>query len=399
MQARDVSMTQLRQPSTRWLRSLLSAAMALPMLVFYAIGALGPYLVADLGVPANRLGYLTMSAFALAALLSLWAGAIVERLGGRRALGLLFGICAVAYALVGLLPGFYGLLIALAICGAAQALANPATNLLIAENLPVSERAASVGFKQAGVQASALFAGLLLPVIAQGLGWRAALVLLAPVALILGWISVRHLPARQAGRAGLTLALQRPPAGLALLMAVQCCVAIALSSFVTYLGVYAQALGVPAVLAGTLVAVFGVMGILARVWLTPLAAQMNDESLMLLVLCLLAALAVFSLDQASPRFWGWLWVGSIGMGLTAVATNAVAMSMVLRDRSFGAPAASASLLSVGFFGGFALGPPLFGWLLGRSQGYSEVWWAMIAVLLLGALLCLWLGAWRRAGQP
>ncbi|MGE8322294.1 MAG: MFS transporter, partial [Pseudomonas sp.] len=63
------------QPSTRLLRSLLGAAMALPMLVFYAIGALGPYLISDLQVPEHWLGYLTMSAFGLAALLSLGAGA------------------------------------------------------------------------------------------------------------------------------------------------------------------------------------------------------------------------------------------------------------------------------------------------------------------------------------
>ncbi|MEJ5861824.1 MULTISPECIES: MFS transporter [Pseudomonas] len=286
MQTDHAFMAQVRQPSALLLRSLLGAAMALPMLVFYAIGALGPYQVADLGVPETRLDYLTMSAFALAALLSLWAGAIVDRLGGRRALGLLFGAYALAYALAGLLPGFYGLVIALAICGAAQALANPATNLLIAENLPVAERAATVGFEQARVQVSALFAWLLLPAIAQGLGWRTALVLFAPIALLLGCIGMRSLPARQAGKAGLPITLQRPSACLALLMAVQCCVAITLSSFVTYLGVYARAQDMPAVLAGSLVAVFGLMGILARVLLTPLAARMKDESLMLGVLCL-----------------------------------------------------------------------------------------------------------------
>ncbi|MBC7212997.1 MAG: MFS transporter, partial [Pseudomonas sp.] len=105
------------QPSTWLLRSLLGAAMALPMLVFYAIGALGPYLIADLPVPEHWLGYLTMSAFGLAAMLSLGAGAIVERLGGRRALGLLFGCCAVAYTLACVLPGFLGLVLALAVCG------------------------------------------------------------------------------------------------------------------------------------------------------------------------------------------------------------------------------------------------------------------------------------------
>ncbi|MBF8757373.1 MFS transporter [Pseudomonas guariconensis] len=385
------------QPSTWLLRSLLGAAMALPMLVFYAIGALGPLLVADLQVPEHWLGYLTMSAFGLAALLSLGAGAIVERLGGRRALGLLFGCCAVAYALAGVLPGFHGLVLALAVCGVAQALANPATNLLIAERLPMAERAATVGFKQAGVQVSALFAGLLLPLLAQGLGWRVALLLFAPLALLLGWTVLRHLPGLPGSTRGVSTTLGRPSVGLALLMAVQCSVAIALSSFVTYLGVFAHAQGVPTVLAGSLVAVFGVMGIVARVLLTPLAARMRDESLMLGALCALAALAVFSLSLATPQAWAWLWVGSIGMGLTAVATNAVAMSMVLRDRAFGAPAASASLLSVGFFAGFALGPPLFGAML-RARGYSLVLDTMIVALLLGMLLCLWLRAWRRADR-
>ncbi|MEC6742957.1 MFS transporter [Pseudomonas qingdaonensis] len=383
------------QPSTWLLRSLLGAAMALPMLVFYAIGALGPFLVADLQVPEHWLGYLTMSAFGLAALLSLGAGAIVERLGGRRALGLLFGCCAAAYTLAGILPGFLGLVLALAVCGVAQALANPATNLLIAEQFPVAERAATVGFKQAGVQVSALFAGLLLPLLAQYLGWRVALVLFAPLALLLGWTVLRHLPGLPASARGASTTLRRPSTGLALLMAVQCSVAIALSSFVTYLGVFARAQEVPAVLAGSLVAVFGVMGIVARVLLTPLAARLRDESLMLGALCALAALAVFSLSRATPQAWIWLWVGSIGMGLTAVATNAVAMSMVLRDRAFGAPAASASLLSVGFFAGFALGPPLFGALL-RARGYGLVLDTMIVALLLGMLLCLWLRAWRRA---
>ncbi|WP_288441624.1 MFS transporter [uncultured Pseudomonas sp.] len=383
------------QPSTWLLRSLLGAAMALPMLVFYAIGALGPFLVADLQVPEHWLGYLTMSAFGLAALLSLGAGAIVERLGGRRALGLLFGCCAAAYTLAGILPGFLGLVLALAVCGVAQALANPATNLLIAEQFPVGERAATVGFKQAGVQVSALFAGLLLPLLAQYLGWRVALVLFAPLALLLGWTVLRHLPGLPASARGASPPLRRPSTGLALLMAVQCSVAIALSSFVTYLGVFARAQEVPAVLAGSLVAVFGVMGIVARVLLTPLAARMRDESLMLGALCALAALAVFSLSRATPQAWIWLWVGSIGMGLTAVATNAVAMSMVLRDRAFGAPAASASLLSVGFFAGFALGPPMFGALL-RARGYGLVLDTMIVALLLGMLLCLWLRAWRRA---
>ena len=104
------------------LRTVLTGAMALPMLIFYAIGTLGPFLVADLGIAPGWLGYLTMSAFGFAALLSLWAGALVNRLGSRRSLVLLALSAALAYGLIAVLPGFVGVVLAVAFCGVAQAL-------------------------------------------------------------------------------------------------------------------------------------------------------------------------------------------------------------------------------------------------------------------------------------
>ena len=112
-------------PRGLWLRTVLVCAMGLPMLIFYAIGTLGPLLIADLGVAPHWLGWLVMSAFGLAALLSLWAGPLVNRLGTRRALALLFWATLAGYGLLVSLPGFAGVLLALAICGVAQALANP----------------------------------------------------------------------------------------------------------------------------------------------------------------------------------------------------------------------------------------------------------------------------------
>jgi MFS family permease len=91
---------------------------------------------------------------------------------------------------------------------------------------------------------------------------------------------------------------------------------------------------------------------------------------------------------AAPGSHWPLWAGALGMGLTAVATNAIAMSMVLRDPGFGSPAPAAGLLSVGFFGGFALGPPLFGLVQNGPWGFAYAWLVLIGVLLLGCLLCL-----------
>lgn len=370
-----------------WLRLVLTAAMALPMLIFYAVGTLGPLMVADLGVPSHWLGWLITSAFGFAAVLSLWAGPLVNRLGTRRALALLFWSTLVAYGLLASLPGFGGVILALAACGIAQALANPATNLLIAERVEPRQKAAVVGLKQSGVQVSALFAGLLLPSLALSLGWRGALAtLLLPALLLALWgprVAAREHSAKPQG-----LALTRPNARLALLMSVQLCVGIVLSSFVTFLGIFAAQQGMTAHWIGALIAGFGVMGIAARVGLTPLGARMADESWLLLLLLLLSGVALWLTSLALPvRHWP-LWAGALGMGLTAVATNAIAMSMVLRDPGFGSPAAAAGLLSVGFFGGFAVGPPLFGLLQRGPWGFADAWLLLIGVLVVGGLSSL-----------
>lgn len=375
------------------LRTVMTGAMALPMLIFYAIGTLGPFLVADLGVAPGWLGYLTMSAFGFAALLSLWAGPLVNRLGSRRALALLFLVATLAYGLIAVAPTFGGVVLAVAVCGIAQALSNPATNLLIAERVPPQKKAAVVGVKQAGVQVAALFAGLVLPGIAQQFGWRAALLLLVPLGLLLALGAPRIAPKAAAGKPA-SFGLIRPSRMLALLMTIQLCAGVALSAYITFLGVFATRQGMSSVVAGGLVAVFGVMGILARVVLTPIGGRMRDESWLLLLLLALAACAIGVTAQATPERHWMLWTGTIGVGLTAVATNAIAMSMLLRDRAFGAPATSAGMLSVGFFGGFAFGPPSFGALSAGPWGFAGAWAALIGVLALGALLALWL-AWVR----
>jgi len=381
-----------------FLRCLLTSAMALPMLIFYAVGTLGPYLIADLSVEPSALGYLTMSAFGFAALLSLWAGALVNRLGSRHSLMVLFCVSALAYGLIGIVPGFWGLASALAVCGIAQAIANPATNLLIAESVAPQQKAAVVGLKQAGVQISALVAGLLLPGIAQLFGWRVALLSVVPVAVLLVFSVSLIAPGNIGTSKPMSFALKRPSRVLSLLMTVQLCAGMALSSYVTFLGLYSTAQGMSAVLAGGLVAVFGVMGILARVLLTPLGGRMRDESLLLFVLLLLAALAVWFTSQATDqRLWA-LWLGSIGMGATAVATNAIAMSMLLRDPAFGAPAVASGMLSVGFFSGFAVGPPLFGLLIRAGVGFDVAWNGVIAVLLMGCVVCVVLYKIRRDGR-
>ena len=93
-----------------------------------------------------------------------------------------------------------------------------------------------------------------------------------------------------------------------------------------------------------------------------------------------------------------LWLGAAGVGLTAVATNAIAMGMLLRDPAFGTATGASGLLSAAFFGGFALGAPAFGAIFNITFGASAAWSGLIFVALSGSALALVL-ALVRPGSP
>jgi MFS family permease len=379
---------------TIWFRVVLVFAMAMPMLVLYAISALGPFLTRDLHFKPELLGYLVMSSFGLAALLSLWAGALVDRVGSRSSLIVLFSAVALAFTLIATVESFYGLIAATAICGIAQALANPVTNLLITQQVPTENKAKAVGLKQAGVQLAALFAGLVLPGISSRYGWPVAFGMVVPVAILLVVTALLVTP-RQHSRASRSFSLSPPNSLLLWLILTQFCVGVSLSAFVTFLPTFAVRQGMPLSLAGSLIAVFGVMGVISRIVLTPIGAKLKDESGLLLLLIAIAACAIVVTMHAGPEAHWLLWIGAASMGLTAAGTNAIAMSMLVRDSKFGPVTSTSGYVSVGFFGGFALGPPFFGFLSSSSPDMRPGWVALIGVLMAACLTVLALASARR----
>ncbi len=122
---------------------------------------------------------------------------------------------------------------------------------------------------------------------------------------------------------------------------------------------------------------------------------MRDESYLLLGLCVIAAIAVIVTMQSSPDKQWCLWAGAVGVGLTAVATNAIAMSMLVRDSSFGVVAVASGFVSVAFFGGFALGAPLYAYITHFSSEYPLGWLSVIAVFLCACRLAIALASARR----
>ncbi|MEJ2631563.1 MAG: MFS transporter [Acidihalobacter sp.] len=388
-------------PSRTWgMRLLLVLAMALPNALLYAISALGPQLVHELTITPASLGYFTMASYGTAAALSPWAGLLVNRLGVRHSLLLLFAMVALTFGLTVGLPGFYTLLLATAPLGLAQALSNPATNLLIARRVAPQRRAFVVGLKQAGISFAALFSGLVLPICALHIGWRGAfalLLLLALLALALG-LAVLKRSEHPAGSVASWRA-PRPNGLLALLMGTQFCVGSAIATFVTYLPAYGTDLGMAKTTAGLLLALFGVAGAVSRLLATPLSARLREEALLLGGLLLGASASVAVALHSAAHTPALLWLAAAGFGLSAVPASAIAMSMLIRDAAFGEVAVTAGMVSGTFFAGLAIGPACAGLLARFSGSLSSAWELALAMVLTATALTLLLARARsRAGS-
>lgn len=378
----------------RGFTATLTAAMGASMLLLFVIGALAPLIVPDLGLSHAQLGWLVTTAYAVACASSLRAGRAVDIVGGRAALLTLLAVAALSLLLVSVAPTYGWLLGAVAVAGVAQALANPATNKLVAVHVDERRRSLVIGVKQSGVQLGSLLAGAALPLTAGAIGWRDTVrctALVAVAALAAAWVTIpaaarRRQPDRKTHAA---VAGTRWVRGL---MLYSLLVGGAVAAVATYLPLYAhETLGLRVSAAGAVLVAFGASGLVSRIAWTQLAGRLADPARALAPLASAAAVFAMLTGQAGALGSSLLWLGAAGLGLTASAANAVSMLVVVQ-RSGAATAGHVSgLVSLAFFGGFVVSPPLFG-VISDSTGYPDAWLLTAAQLAVAALV---ITVWRQ----
>jgi MFS family permease len=372
------------RPGAGGLDLVLILAMALPSSVLYSVGAVGAELTSAFSVSRSALGALPTIVFGAAALLSLWSGGVVARLGARSALLALFTLATTAFALTGAVAGRLGLAAAMALCGVCQAMSNPATNLAITENFEPAARAAAVGRKQAAVQLSALVVGLAAPLLTQVAGWRAVFLAGAPLAAFAWAATVRSVPARPRVDLPFSWRPARPNRYLGLLMVFLTAQGCGVSAVATFTALYGRdELGLGAGVATGSIAALGVAGVASRLIWARRSASLPLLSPLLGKLAVGAAGSAVLIWASAGLGPVALWAGVAGVGATAVGANAVAMVLVVRDRRTGPLGPASALLSLGFFAGFVIGPVPFG-SIADTVGYGPAWLAVAAVFLLAA---------------
>ncbi|MFG3661014.1 MFS transporter [Streptomyces sp. NPDC047706] len=369
--------------------------MAFSMMQLFLLGALGPRLVAELGVSPTVLGLTTTVGFATATVLSPVGGRVVDRVGPRRCLVALLAVSALALALIGAAPGSGFLLAAVALGGLPQALANPATNKAILAVVPPARRGSVTGMKQSGVQLGAFAAGLPLAALAGLAGWRGAVWTAAGAAVVAAVWAARALPADPPAKS--TPAAWVPRGTIAWLMVFSLLLGCGIASVNTYLALYgAQRLGLGPTAAGALVAVLGVAGIAGRVGWSKLAGRPRWSVWLpgLLAAGAVVAALLLALSASAPPL---AWAAAVAVGLFAVAANAVSMVLVMQRAAPGRAGQDSALVSAGFFAGFAIGPPLFG-LLAEAGRYGAGWGLVAGEFAgAGAVAVLWALRTRRTG--
>ena len=364
---------------------LLAVSVAtIGVLPSFLTGGLAVQIRDELGFGASALGLAVALFFVVSSLSSALAGRVVERVGSHAAMRSSSIVGALTLLAVAIFAGsWWGLVACLILGGMGNAIAQPATNLMLTREVPSGRQGLAFGIKQAAIPVATLLAGLAVPVLAVTVGWRWAFAGAALIALTVSLLVPREgdgAPSRvKETRAG-----DAPLAPLILLA-----VGIGLgSTAATPLGAFvvssAVSVGIEVGAAGLLLALGSGVGIVVRVVAGHLADSMSSGRLRLVAAMLVLGTAGFAmLASGSPGLFvvgvvlafgaGWGWPGLFNFAI--VKSNPKA------------PAAATGITQTGASGGAALGPLLFGYTV-EATSFGTAWLGTAAVALLSAVAIL-----------
>lgn len=378
---------------------LATTAVILPA---FLTGAVAVQIREDLGLGESAIGLAIGAFFVGSAAGSTGLGRLAERLGPIIAIRLGLGVTAIAdVAVAGIVGGTATLAAVLVVAGLANALVQPAINLLVVRAVPPARLGFVMALKQSGMPAAALLGGLAVPAIALTVGWRAAYLgaaILATMPMLqLQTIRSPFEPEqdeagpdrRVAGDPGdgIGRASPRPDQGMVVLL-VMAAVGVlgggAANIVVGYLVSGAVDAGIEPGPAGLVLTAGSALGIGSRLVHGWLADRGRLEPLGRVVGLLVAGLvgaSLLAIHQpvayvvATPIVFagGWAWPGLFNL------------VVVQANRS--APAAATGVTQTGVYLGSVLGPIIAGALI-ETSGYRAAWLLTAGSLGAAALATL-----------
>lgn len=371
--------------------TIMTVPMLLAVAPVFLLGGLSNLVREDLGFDPSGLGLLTGAFFTASAITTVPGGRLADRIGPLRSVRL--GLLCAAVSLSGIAwsaSSWAGLAGWLLLSGAANGLAQPATNLGLVQVVRVRRQGLAFGVKQSAIPMSTLIAGVSVPLIGLTIGWRWAFAIAAvtclPMMLLVGSVFPDGVPTnrrtvasagpgrgpRMAGRGLVAFAVSGAFAGAA---------ASSLATF--YVGSVASG-GIDLGVAGLLLSLGSVLSIGARLasgWYTDRSPK--DPLKLVAIQFATGGLGVLSLGFTDDRLAflivattvafaaGWGWAGLLQFAVVR--------------RNLDAPATATAMLQTGVYAGNVLGPIGFG-LIVTGFGYVLAWLYAGAALVVSAVV-------------
>jgi predicted MFS family arabinose efflux permease len=264
------------------------------------------------------------------------------------------------------------------VAGLANAVAQPAINLFMADQVPPERQGLAFGIKQSAIPGAVLISGLALPVLAIPLGWRATFVICAAAPL-----AVALLLARQASSLRPAAERERPPRPSRALILIALGAALGSSApcaLSAYLVASAVDVGIAEGAAGVLAAVGSAVSLAVRLSVGVRADRRHDYGFRMVVTLIgfgAVGFALLAVDAPLPFAIGAVLAFALGWGWPGIFNMAVVH--LHRD----SPGAATGISQTGIYIGAGGGPAAFGALYSMS-GYTVAWIVTAAVALSAA---------------
>lgn len=377
---------------TALLSTILLTTMGAATFTASSLGLVAPVFIDDLGLTRSDVGIVFSVNAIGAGLLSPVIGRYTDRVGGKLALLSVVAAAAASYVAYGVAWSL-GVLVVGSLFGAvAQAGANPSTNKLIADQLPVGSQGVVVGIKQSGVQLFIFLGGVAVPSIVIAWGRDAAYLLLAGVSILIAGVALVRVAPREQPSGSAPSAQSAPvPRDIWWISAYGFLLGFAGSSAVMYALFIVERLERDLVVAGYVIAVGGFLAIPGRIMWARYAERRAEFRKPLLTIALISVGASAALMVANFGPW---WFVVLAAVLTAVGSsswNSVGMLGLIVIAGPAAAGRASGIVLFGFLLGLGAGPPLFGWMVDSTGSYMGVWWLAMGASMLGAALML---VWR-----
>lgn len=372
--------------SFSWIRlgAVSSATMTIatfPLIIFSVLAA---EFISEFEISRGQVGFLVTANGLVGALASPYFGGLTDRVGAVASTKAVFGVGIVILVGLAAAPVYGLLLVAALVAGISHGWGNPATNALIVENVPAGSRGWLTGVKQSGVQVGTFLGGLLLPFFTALWNWRVAVALfvLIPISGLLGlWGTARTARRWDPGDPGDSM-VPIPVRWIALYGTLS---GAATSAMFTFLPLFAEEVKLwSAQAAGSLIALVGIVGVIARITWPPASERGLGHGRTLRLIGGLSSLGALLLVLAAAGLAsGWVLVpAALFLAVGSISWNSVGMLAVMDLSAPSAVGKGTGLVLLGFLGGYSVGAPLMGASVDRLGTYAPGW--IIAGTLLVA---------------